>query len=109
MNKIEQAVQKVTELQSKYKENQKQYWVAEQIKDICRENADNAELVFSDIDDKDMSIAEVEKKIEAYARKNGGCCPPQAADKIIRDFFGLGEFTNTDEEHNDIIRLEDFI
>lgn len=113
MNIIEQALQKITELQSKYNENQKHYWIAEQIKDICRENSDNAQHIFNDIDDDKMSIAEIEKKINAYAKNHGGCCPPQPADKIIRDFFGLGDATAEKPKHtssaDNMINLEDFI
>lgn len=110
MSIIEQALQKVTDLQSKYKENQKHFWIAEQIKDICRESEDNAQHILNDIDDDKMSIAAVEKQIEAYARKNGGCCPPQPADRIIREFFGLGTAQKPEPKADDgLINLEDFM
>lgn len=108
---IDQALDKISHYQSIYTENDKQYWIAEQIKDICRESDTNAEHVFNDIDDEKMSIAEVEKKIAAYAGAHGGCTPPKAADDIIRKFFGLAERAETPKSQTPagIISLEDFI
>lgn len=59
---IDQALDKITHYQSSYTEEDKQYWIAEQIKDICRESYTNAEHLFNDIDGEKMSLAEVEKK-----------------------------------------------
>lgn len=108
---IDQALDKISHYQSSYKEDNKRYWVAEQIKDICRESDANAEHIFNDIDDEKMSIAEVEKKIAAYAGAHGGCTPPKAADDIIRKFFGLAERAETPKSQTPagIISLEDFI
>lgn len=108
---IDQALDKISHYQSSYTEEDKQYWIAEQIKDICRESDTNAEHLFNDIDDGKMSLAEVEKKIAAYARAHGGCTPPKAADEIIRKFFGLAELAEKPKSQAPagIISLEDFI
>lgn len=108
---IDQALDKITHYQSSYTEEDKQYWIAEQIKDICRESDTNAEHLFNDIDGEKMSLAEVEKKIAAYARAHGGCTPPKAADEIIRKFFGLAECAEKPKSQAPagIISLEDFM
>lgn len=87
----EKALTKITEKQSQYTENDKHYWIAEQVKDIAAESDDNAQHIFNDLDDDKMSLKEIEKKIAKYANAHGGCTPSKAADKIIRDFFGLAE------------------
>lgn len=110
MNIIEQALQKITEKQSKFNESDKRYWIAEQVKDICRENEDNAHHIYNDLDDEQMSIKKIEERIANYAKKHGGCCPPQPADKIIREFFGLAEPTEKPAEpKNEMIDLADFL
>ena len=73
---IDQALDKISQYQSIYTENDKRYWVAEQIKDICRESDANAEHIFNDIDNDKISLAKVEEKIAAYATAHGGCTPP---------------------------------
>lgn len=113
MSIIEQAIEKITEKQREYNENRKQYWVAEQVKDIASENDFNAEHIYHDLDDDKMSIAAIEKKIETYAKKHGGCTPPKAADSIIREFFGLPKADEAakskSRETADILNLEDFL
>lgn len=108
---IDQALDKISQYQSIYTENDKRYWVAEQIKDICRESDANAEHIFNDIDNDKISLAKVEEKIAAYATAHGGCTPPKAADDIIRKFFGLAERAETPKSQTPagIISLEDFI
>ena len=108
---IKKAIDRLTEQQQGLSENDKVYWVAEQIKDICKESETNAELVFQDLENEQMSVKAVEKKIEAYAKQHGGCTPPQVADKIIRDFYGLppkGEVVAT-ESAPKLIDINDFI
>lgn len=108
---IQKAIDRLSEQQIGLDENNKIFWIAEQIKDICRESEAIAELVFQDLENKQMSVRAVEKKIEAYAKTHGGCTPPQAADKIIRDFYGLppkGEVPATESEPK-LIDINDFI
>lgn len=108
---INKAIDRLSEQQRGLGEDNKVYWVAEQIKDICRESEAIAELVYQDLANEQMSVKAVEKKIEAYAKKHGGCTPPQAADKIIREFYGLspkGESPATAPAPN-LIDINDFI
>ena len=87
---IEQALEKLRAQQAKYTEKDKHYWIADQIMHMIEDDEANAALVRDDLDNPDMSIEKLEKKIDAYARTHGGCTPPQAADKIIREFYGMG-------------------
>ena len=82
------------EAQQKGKENTPAWMVGEQLKDICRCDPHCAELVEQDPENASMSIVEAEKKIKAYADKqkrtgNCVCIPPNVAEKIIREFYGL--------------------
>lgn len=78
------------EAQIKGKENKPEWCVGHQIIDICKETPEYAEIVLKDLDNKEMSVSACEKKIKDAAKKNGGFCGPEQADKIIRDFYGLG-------------------
>ena len=89
MSKIDAAIEKITAQQKAYGKKKKVYWVGEDLKEIVCESEAIAELVATDLDNENMSIKEVEKKIEAYAKKNDGCTPAKVAEKIIRDFYGL--------------------
>ena len=66
--------------QQKGRENTAPWMVGEQLKDICRREPLAAELVEKDLDVKEMSLVECEKKIKAYAdsHKKGSCAvvPP---------------------------------
>ncbi len=83
------------EAQQKGRENTAPWMVGEQLKEICRNDLSCAALVDKDLDNPSMSIAEAEKKIKAWADKNkkGSCAvvPPNVAEKIIREFYGLPE------------------
>ncbi len=93
---IEKAIARITEQQQGISEESCVFGVGEQLKDICRESAELAELVYQDLENPEMSIAKAEAKIHAKAdelhKKNKGrsaCVTPQLADKILRDFYGL--------------------
>ena len=58
------------EAQQKGKKGTAPWMVGEQLKDICRNEPACAELVDKDLDIKEMSISECEKKIKAFADKN---------------------------------------
>ena len=79
--------------QAKVKDRSPQWMVAEQLKDICRQEPQSAELVAQDLQVEAMSITEAEKKIKAYAdsHKTGSfsCVAPAEADRILREFYGL--------------------
>ena len=70
--------------------------VGEQLKDICRADPACAAIVAEDLENKAMSIEVAAKKIKEHAdtqkRKQKGncvCVPPNVAEGIIRDFYGL--------------------
>lgn len=80
--------------QQKGIENTGPWMVGEQLKEICAADPHCAELVSHDLDDKSMSIQAAERKIKAWADKqkrsgNCVCVPPNVAEKIIREFYGL--------------------
>ena len=84
------------EAQQKGKESSPAWMVGEQLKDIYRNDPHCAELVSQDLENEDMSIEKAERQLKAYADKqkrdgNCVCVPPNVAEKIIREFYGLPE------------------
>lgn len=90
---IEKAVGLIEEQQKAVKERSAQWMVGEQLKDMCRREPECAELLYQDLQVKEMSITEAEKKIKAFADKNKtgnfACVTPMEADRILREFYGL--------------------
>ena len=84
--------------QQKGKEGTAPWMVGEQLKEICSREPGAAELVEKDLDVKEMSLAECEKRIKDWAdkHKKGMCAvvPPNVAEGIIRKFYGLPEAGN---------------
>jgi nitrogenase molybdenum-iron protein alpha/beta subunit len=115
---IEKAIARITEQQQGLSEEDNVFGVGEQLKDICRESAEIAELVFQDLENPEMSISKAEEKIHAKAdelhKKHKGksvCVTPHIADKILRDFYGLppkGEAPATSSAPK-LIDINDFI
>ena len=89
---LQAVIKKISE-QQKACEGKPAWCVGEHLKDILRDNPDCAEIVLQDLNVKEMSIIECEKKIKAYADKhkqgNVGFCPPHEAEKIIKKFYGI--------------------
>lgn len=89
----EKAIHLLEEQQKKVQERSAPWMVAEQLKDICRAEADSAELIAQDLENKAMSIVEAEKKIKAFAdshkKGNSSCVGPQDSDRVLREFYGL--------------------
>lgn len=110
MNIIENAIQKIKAQQGV--KNTMVWCVGEQLKDICRESEHNADIVSTDLDNSEMSIAKCEKKIAEYASKhkngNCGCCPPNVADEIIRKFYGIPAPGEAPTKTN-VLDLSDFL
>lgn len=84
------------EAKQKGKENTDIWMVGEQLKDICRADPACAAIVAEDLENKEMSIAAVAQKIQDYAddlhrkmKSNRICVPPNVAEGIIREFYGL--------------------
>lgn len=106
---------KKIEAQQKGHENTVVFAVGEQLKAICRSDPHCAEIVSQDLENKSMSIVEAEKKIKAYSDKNKGstrcfCVPPDAAEKVLREFYGLPAAGETKiEETPDILDLSQIL
>ena len=84
------------EAQQKGRENTDIWMVGEQLKDICQADPACAAIVAEDLKNKAMSIDTAARKIKDYAdaqkRKQKGncvCVPPNVAEQIIREFYGL--------------------
>ena len=106
-------IEKINE-QQKGKEDSAVFMVGEQLKDIVRDTPGAAELVLRDLDIPEMLLEKCEAKIKAYAdelhRKNKGSCicvSPAAAEKIIREFYGIGE--KQEKTSAGIVSLTDLI
>ena len=88
------------------------WMVGEQLKDICRNEPQSAELVAQDLDVPEMSLVNCEKKIKAFAdsHKQGGfsCVVPAEAEKIIREFYGLNA-EPAEQPQNAVINLLDLL
>lgn len=91
MNELEKVLQAIEEQQKKLGDGPA-FWVGEQLKDILRETPAAAQIVLEDFS-AGHTVADCEKKIKEYADKHRhgsvGCCPPQEAERIIREFFGI--------------------
>lgn len=84
------------ESQQKGREGTPAWMVGEQLKDICASDVSCAELVAQDLGNKDMSLEKAAGKIKTFAdelhKKQKGSCvcvPPNEAERIIREFYGL--------------------
>lgn len=113
---IERAIAMLEEQQSKVRVRSPQWMVAEQLKDICRQEPHCAELIAQDLENPAMSITEAEKKIKAFsdAHKTGnfGCVTPAEADRILREFYGLPGPSGEEETHSSgaqVLDLADFL
>lgn len=94
------------------------YMVGEQLKDICRGSLLNGEIVSKDLDIQGMGLQDCAAKIKAYADKHRGkssfvCVPPDVAEGIIREFYGLqaaaGKPEDGPEAEAGFLNLEDFL
>ena len=93
------------EAQRKGKENTPVWMVGQQLMDICRGDEGCAQIVSEDLENKDMGIASAAKKIKDWAdeqhKKQKGncvCVPPDVAERIIREFYGLPVNNAGDDE-----------
>lgn len=93
MTDLENAIETITQQQSKLQKNSAPFFVGEQLKDILRGTPSAAGIVLQDLKTAGMGIADCEKKIADFASKHRtgstGCCPPMEADRIIREFYGI--------------------
>lgn len=80
-----------------------EYMVGQQLKDICKEKA-CAAIVAEDLKNKSMGLKAAAGRIKAWAdeqhKKKGGSCicvPPDVAEKILREFYGLPDAMPEDQ------------
>lgn len=110
---VSEVIKKIEAQQAGLDEYSTVYQVGQQLKDICRSCPEQADLLLKDLDNPKMSIAEAEKKIKEFADKhkkgNSSCCPPQMADKILRDFYGLAPADAPKPASSGILDLSDFM
>lgn len=114
------AIEKIEAQQKKAGQYSAAWMAGEQLKEICRREPKNAEILDRDMDVAEMSITAAERKIKEWAdeqqRKQGGnsiAVPPDVAEGILRKFYGLPE---REEEApapaakaGTILNLEDFL
>lgn len=97
------AIEKIT-AQQKGKEGTDVWMVGQQLKDILREDPSLEDILDKDLDVTEMSLADCAGRIKSFAdelhKKQKGncvCVPPNVAEDIIREFYGLPvcPFSNT--------------
>lgn len=93
MTELEKAFAAIQTQQEKLKPFNPAYCLGEQLKAILEDQPQAAAIVLEDLKNPGMKITDCEKKIADFAKAhkvgNCGCCPPQEADKIIREFYGI--------------------
>jgi hypothetical protein len=111
-------IEKVTAVICEQQENCKgtpAYYAGEQLKEICKGSERIAEIVYTDLQNPDMSIQKAEAQIKKYADDNhkgarSFCVPPDVAEGILRKFYGIDEIpAETPKKSARIISLDDFI
>ena len=110
------AIAKLREQQAKVDEWSPVHMVAEQLIDICRNEPESAEIIAHDLDNEKMSIVEAEKKIKALADAHkpkgisGGVgVSPLAAEKALRDFYGLPQRDEAPPDDGKTLNFLDFM
>lgn len=89
------------------------WMVGEQLSDIIRHDLAAQEIVSRDLDAPGMSLADCAKKIRAYADKQPRvkgcvCVNPAAAERIIREFYGIAELGRQAASDGVMLKLEDY-
>lgn len=104
--------------QQRGKEHTAVWMVGEQLKDIIRDDPRLQELVDKDLDNQGMTLAECEKQIKVFSDKNkpkganAFCVSPIEAERIIREFYGLGEVSEgkpAPKPSGSVLSLADFL
>lgn len=78
------------------------YQLGEQIKELAAREPRTATLLAEDLTQEGMGLVACEQKLKARAdelhKTAGGkcvCIPPAEAEKVIREFYGLGDAAKT--------------
>ncbi len=91
MSILETALDKIAAQQPK--QRTPVWMVGEQLMDMLRNEPHLAEIIAQDLTVEELSLAECEKKIRAFADAhrtgNFACVTPADAEEIIREFYGL--------------------
>lgn len=89
------AIEKLNAQQARVTPRSAPWMVAEQLKEICRNEPASAEIISQDLENPAMSITVAETKIKDFADKNKvgnfACVTPVEAEGILRKFYGLPE------------------
>lgn len=87
--------EKIEAKQKGLEEGDPVWMVGEQLKDICQD-PECAAIVAQDLESEAMSLQNAERKLKEYAddlhkkqKGNSVCIPPNVADRILREFYGL--------------------
>ena len=78
------------------KEGTPEWAIGEQLKEIAAESKLNAELLEHDLETGGMKLSDAAAALKKYADEHHGkarefCIIPSVADKILREFYGIGE------------------
>lgn len=107
-------LQEVTELVRKQQSGKRgpAWMCGEQLLEMIGQDEAAAKLVLDDMQHGGLSLTGCEKKIKAFAQKNGNVCTGPEAEEIIRKYFGLPERGIAQkpaaEPAAGVISLEDF-
>ena len=86
----------IIEAQQKGHEDEPIYMIGEQLKEIAERESASAELLERDLTVEGMGLDGAAKALKKYAdehskRRGCFCISPKVAEKILREFYGLGE------------------
>lgn len=106
------------EAQQKGKENTPEWMIGQQLREICEKEPECARLVVEDLEGSALSLAGCADKLKAkvdelHKTQKGSCVciPPQVAEGVIREYFGLPERDQSAPEKaaSGILDLADFL
>ena len=80
--------------QQKGHETEPRFMIGEQLKEIAEREPLSAELLERDLEIEEMNLEAAEKHFQEHADRNHGkakafCITPKAAEKLLREFYGL--------------------
>ena len=86
----------IIEAQQKGHEDDPIFMIGEQLKEIAERESASAELLEHDLTVDGMGLESAAKALKKYAdehskRRGCFCISPKVAEKILREFYGLGE------------------
>ena len=96
MNDVIERLSAIIEAQQKGHEEEPIYMIGEQLKEIAERESASAELLLRDLEVDGMGLEGAAKELKKYADKHSGrrgcfCISPKVAEKILREFYCLGE------------------